>query len=71
VDRYLPQLVHENEAGIKSVNYTAMIPLLIELLRKKDVEIQTLREYVESRMQSQEERFSQLESLLQSLLSNK
>ncbi len=71
VDRHLPQLVHENEDGIKSVNYTAMIPLLIELLREKDVEIQTLREHMQSQMQTQEERFSQLESLLQSLLSNK
>ncbi|HPF41220.1 MAG TPA: tail fiber domain-containing protein [Phycisphaerae bacterium] len=48
VEGVIPELVRESEAGVKSVNYQAMVPVLVEamkdLQRDKDAEIARLRD---------------------------
>ncbi|HMB93707.1 MAG TPA: tail fiber domain-containing protein [Rhodothermales bacterium] len=48
VAEVLPEIVHEDEAGYLSVNYQAMLPVLVEALKTQQGEITALREALET-----------------------
>ena len=53
VEKVFPELVHTDSQGYKSVDYTSLIPVLIEALKEQ-----------ENRLTKQEERLSKIEALL-------
>lgn len=42
IEKVMPELVIENNDGIKSVNYAGMIPVLIEAFKEQQLEIKAL-----------------------------
>lgn len=42
VEKVLPNLVHTSETGLKSVNYIAVIPILVEALKEQNKNIEAL-----------------------------
>ena len=60
VQQYFPELVKENGKGLLGVNYSGMIPLLIEAMKEQDRKITSL-----------EQRVQQLEQLISKLNTQK
>ena len=58
VERVLPELVHTDSAGMKSVEYANIIPVLVEGYKSEKARADNL----ESRLQSLESRLEKLES---------
>lgn len=47
VQKVLPEAVHENQEGIKSLAYGNMVALLVECIKKQDERIETLEKTIE------------------------
>jgi hypothetical protein len=47
VEKYFPELVKENEKGFKSVNYSGLLPVLVEAIKEQQKMISELQEKVE------------------------
>lgn len=47
VEKVLPEAVHENQEGIKSLAYGNMVALLVECIKKQDERIETLEKTIE------------------------
>lgn len=47
VEEVLPELVHNDSQGYKSISYGNMIGVLIEAIKEQQVQIRTLQERVE------------------------
>lgn len=47
VEKVLPEAVHENQEGLKSVAYGNMVALLVECIKKQDERIETLEKTIE------------------------
>lgn len=48
VNNILPELVHKNEKGIESIDYLALIPLLVKAIKEQQNQIETLQSIVTS-----------------------
>lgn len=46
IEKVLPEIVHTNEEGVKTVNYDSLIPFLIQTVKEQGVEIQKLKEEI-------------------------
>ena len=72
LEAYFPDLVRTNVSGMKSVNYTGMIPVLVEALKEQQQEIEQLRNELEEKdhsISSIESKLNKLEAAL-SLMEN-
>jgi hypothetical protein len=43
IEKVLPEIVKTNEAGVKAVNYTALIPFLVEAIKQQQKQIDELK----------------------------
>lgn len=48
VEKVLPELVHKNRDGYRSVDYTAVLPVLVEAVKQQQHEIDTMKTQVAS-----------------------
>ena len=48
IETVLPELVKENPEGLKSINYSGLIPLLIEAIKEQQQQINRLNEKIEN-----------------------
>ncbi|MCR4306484.1 MAG: tail fiber domain-containing protein, partial [Candidatus Yonathbacteria bacterium] len=48
VEKVLPEAVSEGEDGYKRVDYTKLVPLLIEAVKEQQAQIETLKQEVET-----------------------
>lgn len=64
VEKVVPELVHTDADGLKSVDYIKIIPLLIEAIKEQQKQIEGKQQQIESAKQEN----SQLKSELQSLI---
>ena len=46
VEKVLPEIVHANDEGIKSVNYNGVVGLLVEAIKEQQQEINSLKEMI-------------------------
>ena len=67
VEKVLPEVVEQDEEGLRNVAYGNMVGLLIEAIKEQDTEITTLR----SQLQQQQSELDELKSLVKSLLANR
>jgi len=48
VEQVFPELVRENKDGVKAVNYSALIPVLIEAVKEQQAQIESLQSEVQA-----------------------
>jgi hypothetical protein len=48
VEEIMPEIVHTNDDGIKSVNYNGIIGLLVEAIKEQQEQINTLRKEIQN-----------------------
>ncbi|HEY0655615.1 MAG TPA: tail fiber domain-containing protein, partial [Chryseosolibacter sp.] len=70
LEAVLPELVHVNEEGIKTVNYIGLIPHLIEAVKELKKENEQLRQTNSATKKEAEEKFSAFEERLRQLEGN-
>ena len=49
LESFIPELVETNEEGIKSVSYTPMIAILIDVILKQQKEIEDIKKYMNNK----------------------
>jgi hypothetical protein len=67
VEKVLPEVVEQDEDGLRNVAYGNMVGLLVEAIKEQDTEVTTLR----SQLQQQQSELDELKSLVKSLLANR
>jgi hypothetical protein len=60
VEKVLPELVHNESDGFKSLNYNGMIPVLVEAIKEQQKEIK-----------NQQKEIDELKDLVNTLIANK
>ncbi len=70
IEKVFPELVVENNNGIKSVNYQGLVPVLINSIKEQDAKINQQQVEIE-KLKEQDAKISRLEALVAKLISNK
>ena len=70
IEKVFPELVVENNNGIKSVNYQGLVPVLINSIKEQDAKINQQQVEIE-KLKEQDAKISRLEALVERLISNK
>ena len=61
VEQQMPELVKEDKEGIKSVNYSGMVPYLVEALKEQQQKFEKLEKELSDKLNRQKQRNDDLE----------